>query len=340
MAWTTLVNSTTADATQVNDNYYWVRQGNLIPMAGASMGYTDAAHDLGGTPSGTTSTIRWRDAHLSRDLYLGRYLLTGPQTAGGINVLAGYIKYKGGEWPNSPTTTQIIIPPAKVEINGQIYYNNQTQTIVIATASDWVTSNANGLTNGTFTWVYAIPTSTGSWVAKIDDGAPVNTFSSLTSGLYHPGTGASGSTSYRAIHVIRSESTGNVMVKYWRQENWITYNMETQGANGWNTGPLSGSLTPYSFAGVPGQSRVKTISILAQNNPTSTAADPRINAMYVGNIANASVGTLWWQPQWTTFTTDDFQFLRVPANSNTVSLARANTRSGMTAYGLGYEIEF
>src|SRR3990167_2763300 len=176
MAWTTLANSTTADASEVNNNFYWVRQGTLAPLGGASLQYTDATFDLGGTPSGTSSTYRWRDAHLSRDIYNGRYFLAGPQTAGGYNLHAGFLRYKSGEWPNSPTTTAGIIPPVAAEMNGIIYFNSATQTVTIATATDWVTNNANGVTNNTFTWVYLLPTSTGTLVAKLDDRAPVSTF--------------------------------------------------------------------------------------------------------------------------------------------------------------------
>ena len=340
MAWTTLQNSITADATVVNANFYYVRQGHLAPMAGASLGYTDAAHDLGGAPSGTSTIYRWRDLYLSRDAYINRYLLVGPQTATGINLLAGYINYKGGEWPNSPTSTQIIIPPCKLEINGSMYYNAATQTVVIATASDWVTSNANGLTNSTFTWVYAIPTATGSWTAKMDDRAPTDTFSSLTSGLYHPGTGASGSSSYRAIHCIRSETTGNIMIRYWRNGGQINYNNETSTAARESSGAITGSLASYSFASVPPYARIKTISIVVQNNPTSTAADPRQNTLYVGNLVSATQGSAWWQVCWGTSSTDDFQYFQVPADSNSVKLARATTKSGMAALLLGYQIEF
>ena len=340
MVWTTLQNSTTADAAVVNANYYYVRQGTLAPMAGASMGYTDAAHDLGGTPSGTSAVYRWRDAHLSRDIYNGRYMLAGPATSTGINMWAGFMRFKGGEWPNSPTNTSVIVPPGKLEINGSVYYNALTQTVVIATASDWVTSNANGLTNNTFTWVYAIPTTTGSWIAKLDDRAPVDTFSSLTSGLYHPGTGASGSASYRAFHVIRSETTGNVMLKYWRKNNSITYQGETSTAVRESTGPITGTLTAYTFASVPPYARVTGIDIVVQVNPTSTVSSG-IQTLYVGNNTNSTQGSVYWQVAWQTFSNQDpFMHFKVPADQNTVKLSRANTNAGVAALMGGYQIEF
>src|SRR3990167_8894252 len=107
------------------------------------MGYTDGVFDLGGTPSGTSSVYRFRDLNLSRDIYNGRYFLAGPGTSTGYNIHSGYIRFKSGEWPNSPTTTSIIVPPIAAELNGIMYFNAATQTVVIATNTDWVTSNVN-----------------------------------------------------------------------------------------------------------------------------------------------------------------------------------------------------
>ena len=47
MAFLILQNSTTADASDVNANFYHVAQGSRLPMGGNSLESTDAAYDLG-----------------------------------------------------------------------------------------------------------------------------------------------------------------------------------------------------------------------------------------------------------------------------------------------------
>ena len=55
MSFHILYESTTADATDVNDNFYHIAQGSRLPMDGVAMGYTDNALDLG------SSSVRWNN---------------------------------------------------------------------------------------------------------------------------------------------------------------------------------------------------------------------------------------------------------------------------------------
>ena len=47
MAFIELENSTTADATDINNNFYHVAQGSVLPMGGVDLDYTDSVYDLG-----------------------------------------------------------------------------------------------------------------------------------------------------------------------------------------------------------------------------------------------------------------------------------------------------
>lgn len=109
MAWTVLTNSTTADADEVMDNYYYIRQGDLMPLGGANMTSTDAAYDLG------SSTYAWDNGHIetlhnltistTRIVNAGTTDLQGNVSIGGDVVIAagktialsstGYISHSG-----------------------------------------------------------------------------------------------------------------------------------------------------------------------------------------------------------------------------------------------------
>jgi len=93
MAWTTFVNSTTADADEVNDNFYHIRQGNLLPMGNASMEYTTSAYDLG------SSTYTWDTLHVDTgiidNLYMENHIYMNTSTAQikvGSDNIAGFIE--------------------------------------------------------------------------------------------------------------------------------------------------------------------------------------------------------------------------------------------------------
>lgn len=252
MPWTTLANSTTADAVQVDNNFRYVRQGNMVPVGSATaMTPTDATYDLGGigTSVGTTGSYRWRDLWLSRSIY------AGGQT---INPFAGFYSF---ETPFvSPTQTLVYVPPGKLDINGSLYYNAATQTLTFATAGDWVTSQA-GPTLNTFVWVYAVPTTTGSWVAKLDDEQPNATTNSLTTGLYHNGVGLSGSATYRAIHVMRFDTVA-ALVRYQRRGDVIKYFSDTTTSlwpNDTGVVTRNATITTLTFAMVPNYARVDEI---------------------------------------------------------------------------------
>lgn len=51
------VNSTTADASDVNDVFYHIAQGTRLPMGGNDLDYTTGVYDLG------SSTYRWNDLY-------------------------------------------------------------------------------------------------------------------------------------------------------------------------------------------------------------------------------------------------------------------------------------
>lgn len=70
MAWTTLVNSTTADAVEVNNNFYWISQGTRLPMSGTSLNPVDGTYDIG------SSTYKWANAFFD-DLTVNDDLVVG-----------------------------------------------------------------------------------------------------------------------------------------------------------------------------------------------------------------------------------------------------------------------
>jgi len=210
MGWTTLANSTTADATEVDGSLRHIGEGTLLPRSGTAMAATDAALDLGNTATS------WRDVHLDRDLYA--------RSIRGQANFAGYI-----EWSSSPFTSVfgsvtansgpvVIIPPFKAEINGQTYVHAATTTLDFATTTSWL-SGQSGMTASTFVWVYAVPTTTGDAVVRLDDINPSQTFSTITGGLYHISTTSNPS---RAIHAMRINSS-NIMLRYHRTGNDIRY---------------------------------------------------------------------------------------------------------------------
>lgn len=340
MAWTTLQNSTTADANVVNDNFYYTRQGHLSPLGGTSLGYTDATFDLGGTPSGTSASYRWRDLYLSRDARIGRYILAGPASTTGYNIHAGFIRYASGQWPNSPTITQIIIPPMAAEIRGQIYHAVATQTLAFATASDWVTNNINGLTASTFTWVYLIPTTTGGLVAKLDDRAPTTVFDSLSSGLYHPGTGASGSTSYRAIHAIRSDTTATV-IPYTRRDDKIMYHPDKSNAHGMQEQAIGqNSLTTVrTFNDVPNYAQVKSVILqVLQEASTSTAMQTGIRYSLK---SGQTVGAVLAQYYLLGTGRQSLEIYELMSSNNSMYLDENNAANvSTTVYTLGYRFDW
>jgi len=93
MAWTTFVNSTTADASEVNDNFYHTRQGDLLPMGNASMQYTSGGYDLG------SSTYTWANAHIDTgivdNLYMEEHIYMNTTTAQmkvGSDNIAGFME--------------------------------------------------------------------------------------------------------------------------------------------------------------------------------------------------------------------------------------------------------
>ena len=53
-----LINSTTADAADVNDNFYHIGKGSVMPMAGDYLRPTDSACDLG------TAAYKWNNAFI------------------------------------------------------------------------------------------------------------------------------------------------------------------------------------------------------------------------------------------------------------------------------------
>ena len=53
MTFRILANSTTADASDVNDNYYHIGQGSILPMGGSTLSEVDATYNLG------SDTYKW-----------------------------------------------------------------------------------------------------------------------------------------------------------------------------------------------------------------------------------------------------------------------------------------
>jgi hypothetical protein len=58
-----LKNSTTADATDCNNNMYWLGQGSVLPMEGEGLENTDSACDLG------SSTTTWNNSYIENIYY-------------------------------------------------------------------------------------------------------------------------------------------------------------------------------------------------------------------------------------------------------------------------------
>lgn len=87
MAFRILLNSTTADASDVNDNFFWGAQGSIIPMGNSSLEYTDSAYDIG------SQVYRWNV------LYCGT-IASGSIHSGGLTY--EYLERKD---ISAPTTT-------------------------------------------------------------------------------------------------------------------------------------------------------------------------------------------------------------------------------------------
>lgn len=75
MGWTTFANGTVADADQVINNFYHVRQGSLMPLGGASMDPTNSVYNLG------SSSVRWAKLYVNSISAAGAFTFIGaPQT--------------------------------------------------------------------------------------------------------------------------------------------------------------------------------------------------------------------------------------------------------------------
>jgi len=59
MTYRKLIDSTTADAADMNDNFYHIGKGSILPMAGDYLRYTDSSCDLG------SSTYKWNNVFVN-----------------------------------------------------------------------------------------------------------------------------------------------------------------------------------------------------------------------------------------------------------------------------------
>ena len=89
-----LQNSLTADATDVNDNFYWIGQGSRLPMGGNSLTSTDATYDLG------SSIATWNNLHCE-NIYINASINTADkslwvlQAETTLSATAGSIEFTG-----------------------------------------------------------------------------------------------------------------------------------------------------------------------------------------------------------------------------------------------------
>lgn len=276
-SFTILANSTTANANDVMNNFYHVRRGDLLPLGGTSMAPTTGALDVG------NASFSWRDGRFSRDVY-----------ARSIRSQANFAGYL--EWSSDPLTTvydsvtastgpNVIIPPFKAEINGQTYVHGATTTLDFATTTSWLSGQSNATANS-FVWVYAIPTTTGDAVVKLDDVDPSQTFSTISAGLYHIST-----TTHpgRAIHAMRMNSS-KIMLRYQRRGNdmhYIPHSTTTETARR-TVNHVNWVLNP--FVEVPAFDRVRSIDLnINYRKNTSTNMDIRVlyttdNAFSTGSV--------------------------------------------------------
>jgi hypothetical protein len=89
MSFIVLQNSTTADANDINNNFYHVAQGTRYPMAGSTLSYNNGSYDLG------SSTYTWKALHVN-DIYTD-------------SVSSGFLKILEAESLINATTTSITI---------------------------------------------------------------------------------------------------------------------------------------------------------------------------------------------------------------------------------------
>jgi hypothetical protein len=77
MAFHVLINSTTADASDVNENFYHIRQGSVLPVGGSSLSYTNSVYDLG------SSSYKWKDFY-ANNIYTDDIYVSGAGNNGSL----------------------------------------------------------------------------------------------------------------------------------------------------------------------------------------------------------------------------------------------------------------
>lgn len=65
-----LKNSTTADAADINDNFYHVFEGSILPMSGNYLRHTDSSCNIG------SSTYKWNNAYID-NIYANNIICSG-----------------------------------------------------------------------------------------------------------------------------------------------------------------------------------------------------------------------------------------------------------------------
>lgn len=138
MAWTTLANGTIADASEVDNNFYHVRQGSLVPLGSASMVGTSGVYDIG------SATYKWKSL----------YVTEIPQTV----TVSGEIFFATATAFRVELAQAILqeITPVAVTsgtlITGGAWFKRAVNTITFSNIPQ-VTISASGITLPPGTWV-------------------------------------------------------------------------------------------------------------------------------------------------------------------------------------------
>jgi len=158
MAWTTLVNSTTIDAPSVNNNFYHVALGSILPLGGSGMEATTGVYDIG------SSTYRWNNIYATNVNLSGSMTVSGNVTVNNLTV-SGTLTVSGNQFWRVLAIAEITSATDTIEFtglsNGQyMFYAYSYKTI---TVSNDCFMTFNGDTGSSYTY-YEI---NGIWNAGI-----------------------------------------------------------------------------------------------------------------------------------------------------------------------------
>ena len=145
MAFTILENGVTISATVLNDNFYWIGQGDLLPMGGTTLTPETGQHNLG------SSANKWRSVYVNE--IAGTVTVSGPSTFNGTvtfntttSLSSGFLGYYPVLIAHEQQPTSTAASTCTTSYTARVL--NTTTSITISGAS--VTSNQISLPAGTY----------------------------------------------------------------------------------------------------------------------------------------------------------------------------------------------